>query len=89
GNRPLKDIFRYYKQHEATAVANLYEHYSGIKVNQRILFQDILFFENDKSGKVRTLDISFISEICLKLREDIVSIHQEETELLSQKNYGA
>ncbi len=89
GYRPLKDIFRYYKQNEATAVANLYEHHSGMKVNQRILFQDILCFENDKSGKVRTLDISIISEICLKLREDIVSIHQEETELLSQKNYGA
>ncbi|MVF12345.1 hypothetical protein FT643_09325 [Ketobacter sp. MCCC 1A13808] len=89
GYQPLRDIFRHYKQHEATAVANLYEHYSGMKVNQRILFQDILCFENDKSGKVRTLDISIVSEICLKLREDIVSIHQEETELLSQKNYGA
>lgn len=87
--RPLKDIFRYYKQYEATSVTNLYEHYSGVTVNQRILFQDILCFENEKTGKVRTLDISCISEICSKLRKDIVCIHEEETELLGQKNYGS
>ena len=89
GYRPLKEIFRYYKQYEATAVANLYEHYAGLEVNQRILFQDIIGFENEKSGRVKTIDISSISEICSKLREDIVRIHEEETELLSQKNYGA
>lgn len=87
--RPLKDIFQYYKQYEATSVANLYEHYSGVEVSQRILFQDILCFENEGSGKVKTLDISYISEICSKLREDIVRIHEEETELIGQKNYGA
>lgn len=86
--RPLKDIFRYYRQYEATSVTNLYEHYSGITVNQRILFQDILCFENEGSGKVKTIDISYISEICSKLREDIVFIHKEETELIDQKNYG-
>jgi len=89
GYRPLKEIFRYYKQYEATAVANLYEHYAGLEVNQRILFQDIIGFENEKSGRVKTIDISSISEICSKLRENIVRIHEEETELLSQKNYGA
>lgn len=89
GYRPLKEIFRYYKQYEATAVANLYEHYAGVEVNQRILFQDIIGFENEKSGRVKTIDISSISEICLKLREEIISIHQEEIELLNQKNYGA
>ena len=87
--RPLKYIFQYFKQYEATSVANLYEHYSGVEVSQRILFQDILCFENEGSGKVKTLDISYISEICSKLREDIVRIHEEETELIGQKNYGA
>ncbi|WP_283787027.1 hypothetical protein QNI23_010620 [Bermanella sp. WJH001] len=87
--RPLKDIFQYYKQYEATSVANLYEHYSGVEVNQRILFQDILCFENEGSGKVKTIDISYISEICSRLREDIVFLHEEETELIDQKNYGA
>ena len=42
GFRSLIEIFKLFKRHEATAVSFLYEKHSGIKVNHRILFKEIL-----------------------------------------------
>ena len=88
GFRPLIEIFKLFKRHEATAVSFLYEKHSGIKVNHRTLFKEILYFKSEATGNLRSIDISALSDVCPMLQDDIKSIHEEETALLDQKNYG-
>lgn len=56
GFRPLIEIFKLFRRHEATAVSFLYEKHSGIKVNHRTLFKEILYFKSEATGKLRSID---------------------------------
>lgn len=65
----------------------LEQHY-GIEIHRHYYVDNLLSFYFENQKKYRLIDYSEVAETCPSIMPELHNLHQSETELLPEKNYG-
>lgn len=83
--KKAKGLLRTYQFNE---LLQLLEQYFGHKIHRHYYIDNLLSFYFEKQKKFRLIDYTEVAKKCPEIMDEIVQIHQSETELLPEKKYG-